>query len=726
MADKSRLLIIDNMDSFTYNLVQMIEELGCTDYRVIRSNHLNLDQIRRFSRILISPGPGLPGDFPQMCRVIEEFGPSTPILGICLGHQAIAEIYGGRLNNLDQVNHGITTTLNIICPNDYLFEGLSSGEKVGLYHSWEVDANTLPESLEVTSVNEKGAVLSLRHREYDVRGVQFHPESMMTPSGSRILKNWLCKAGFFFLLFISCQRGYDRVDTNLVFRYNEAASITSLDPAFARDQANIWVVNQLFNGLAQLNDKMEVLPCIARSWDVSEDGLQYLFHLRGNVFFQDDDCFPGGKGRAVKASDFIYSFKRICNPETVSPGAWVFNNLDSVQPFQAINDSTLIIRMARPFPPFLGLLTMQYCTVIPEEAILYYGSGFRNRPVGTGPFHLAIWKEGVKLVLKRNPRYFEFENGRQLPFLEAVSITFLADKQAAFLQFVQGKLDFMSGIDPSYKDELLTSEGTLNPKYSNRFHLITQPYLNTEYLGILVDTTITGVKTSPLKSRLFRQAINYAFDRHKMIAFLRNNIGTPGTFGIIPPGMPGFDSSRRWYDYQPDRTRVLLEQAGYKNGIEMPPVTLVSTPDYLDVCKYIQHEVSEAGIVLNIEVNPPAAVKEMKAMAKIPFFRASWIADYPDAENYLSLFYSPNFCPRGPNYTHYSNPTYDRLFEAAMSMIDDSLRFSKYRDIESLMMEDSPVIILYYDEVLRFVANNVHGIGSNPMNLLILKRVLKD
>jgi peptide/nickel transport system substrate-binding protein len=168
-----------------------------------------------------------------------------------------------------------------------------------------------------------------------------------------------------------------------------------------------------------------------------------------------------------------------------------------------------------------------------------------------------------------------------------------------------------------------------------------------------------------------------------------------------------------------------MASAGFPEGKGLNPITLTSTAEYLDICKYIQHQVSGIGIDLKIEVSPPAAVKEMKAEAKLPFFRASWIADYPDAENYLSMFYSKNFCPKGPNYTHFSNADFDRLYEKSMSIVNDSLRFSYYRQMEKIMMEEAPVVILYYDQVLRFVRKNVHGLGINPMNLLTLKRVRK-
>jgi len=531
----------------------------------------------------------------------------------------------------------------------------------------------------------------------------------------------------FSILVYSCSTGDSRSGLT-VFRYNEAANITTLDPAFAKDQTIIWAANQLYNGLIQLNDQMEILPSVAKSWNISESGVDYFFHLRKDVFFHDSPAFPAGRGRRVVAGDFVFSFNRIIDPKVASPGSWLFNNLSKskeMPAFEAPDDSTLIIHLEQPFPPFLRLLSMQYCSVIPREAIAYYGNEFRRNPVGTGPFIFKMWQEGVKLIFLKNQRYFEIENGLRMPFLDAVAITFVPDKQSAFLEFVKGNLDLMSGIDAVYKDELLTREGRLQPSYSSKINLVTQPYLNTEYLGFMVDRS-NLIMNDNIPAKEIRMAINMAFDRKKMIRYLRNNIGIPGCQGITPKGLPSFDSSHIFYDYDPGRARQLLASAGYPEGVGLPSITLTSTPDYLDICKYIQHQVAGIGIDLKIEVSPPAAVKEMKSEAKLPFFRASWIADYPDAENYLAMFYSRNFCPQGPNYTHFSNPEFDRLYEKSMSTVNDSIRYGYYRAMEKIMMEESPVVILYYDQVLRFVQKNIHGLGSNPMNLLILKHVKKS
>lgn len=550
-----------------------------------------------------------------------------------------------------------------------------------------------------------------------------------------MLKAFLSKTLWFYVtvfllvpLVFSCGRRLDKDRNKTVFRYNESAGITSLDPAFARNQANIWACNQLFNGLVQLDDQLRVQPCIASHWEINDKGTLYTFYLRKDVCFHDADIFPNGKGRIVTAKDVEYSFLRLVDPTVASSGSWVFNQVkhDSFRyAFSAVNDSVFSIELEHPFPPFLSLLSTQYCSVVPHEAIEKYGKEFRRHPVGTGPFQFKMWKEGVKLVMVKNPSYFEKENGKRLPYLDAVAITFIIDKQAAFLEFVKGNLDFMSGIDANYKDEVLTRSGRLNPKYNDRFQLITQPYLNTEYLGFLVDTSSDIMKDNPMRLKLVRQAINYGFDRKKMMRYLRNNIGVPACNGFVPLGMPGFGLKKvKGYDYDPAKARKLLNKAGYKDG-DGPAITLSTNSSYLDICQYIQQQLNEIGFKVKIDVSPPATLREMIAQSKVPFFRGSWIADYPDAENYLSLFYSDNFCPKGPNYTHFSNKRFDKLYQLSSREMNDSIRFGLYREMDQIVMDEAPVVVLYYDQVLRFVRKEVQDLGSNPLNLLTLKRVKK-
>ncbi len=184
-----KILVIDNYDSFTYNLVHYLEDLDC-DVTVYRNDEFELDEIAHFDKILLSPGPGIPDEAGLLKQVIQQYGPTKSIFGVCLGQQAIGEVYGGTLSNLDKVYHGVATNVTKSVNDELLFEGLDNEFEVGRYHSWVVDAN-LPDCLEATSFDENGQVMSLRHKTYDVRGVQFHPESVLTPNGKKMLENWV-------------------------------------------------------------------------------------------------------------------------------------------------------------------------------------------------------------------------------------------------------------------------------------------------------------------------------------------------------------------------------------------------------------------------------------------------------------------------------------------------------------------------------------------------------
>lgn len=526
-------------------------------------------------------------------------------------------------------------------------------------------------------------------------------------------------------LWTGCRQQQNNAD-KMIFHYNEASGIQSLDPAYASGQAAIWACNQLFNGLVDMDDSLHIVPAIAKSWKISEDGRTYTFILRDDVFFHQTDnyCFNGK--RRVTAQDFVYSFSRILNSDVASPGAWIFQKVKRDKHdnpcFIALNDTTFQIQLQESFPPFLGILTMKYCSVVPREVVEKFGKDFRNHPVGTGPFKFQLWQEGVKLVMRRNPDYFEKdEQGQQLPYLDAVAVSFIVDKQSVFMEFMKGSLDFMSGLEACYKDALLTKEGDLNPEYAGKIKLITGPYLNTEYLGFMLKK---GDKDNPLLDKRVRQAINYGFDRTKMMKYLRNNVGYPGTAGFVPRGMASYNPKRTGgYDYDPKKAARLLVEAGYPNGKGLPPISVSVSASYADLIQYMQHELANLGIELKLDVVQAAQQRQMMRNYQLPFFRGSWIADYPDAENYMALFYSSNLQPSGSNYTHYVNPDFDKLYEASQHCSDEAMRNDYYTRMDSMMMADAPVVVLYYDKVIRFVRAEVSGMASNPVNMLDLRRV---
>lgn len=185
-----KVLVIDNYDSFVYNLVHYLEELNC-EVTVIRNDRFLIEELETYDKILLSPGPGIPDEAGQLKKVIEHYDATKSILGVCLGQQAIGEVYGGGIENLSEVFHGVATSTTIIVDDEVLFKGLDKEIEVGRYHSWVVSRDNFPEELEITSVDENGQIMSLRHRKYDVRGVQFHPESVLTPNGKKIIKNWV-------------------------------------------------------------------------------------------------------------------------------------------------------------------------------------------------------------------------------------------------------------------------------------------------------------------------------------------------------------------------------------------------------------------------------------------------------------------------------------------------------------------------------------------------------
>ena len=527
-----------------------------------------------------------------------------------------------------------------------------------------------------------------------------------------------CFNTFLVIIFIcSCNSKKD-FDDHLIFRYNEHKNINSLDPAFAKDLADIWGVHQLFNGLVQMDSTLKVTPSIAKSWTVSQDALTYDFTIRDDVFFHKHQLFGTDSTRVVKAQDFEYSFKRILDPKLASPGSWVFQKVDN---FKAINDTIFRIKLKQAFPAFLGLLTMKYCSVVPKEITEYYGSEFRSNPIGTGPFKFKRWEENIKLVLRRNNNYFESDSkGNQLPYLEAIAITFLPDKQSEFLQFAQGNIDFVSGLDDSYKDEILTESGVLKARYQKDVSMLKAPYLNTEYLAFYLPS-----KLNEVQSKLLREAINYGFDREKMITYLRNGIGIPAQGGFIPKGLPGHQT-KTGFTYQPELAKQLIEQFKTETGIQNPELTLTTNSNYLSFCEYIQKQMELLGLKINVDVIPSSSLKDAKSKGQLDFFRASWVADYPDAENYLSLFYSKNLTPYGSNYTHYQNPIFDAYYEQSLSETNLDIRTELYQKMDSMIIKDAPIVPLYYDEVVRFKRKNVSRLGINPINLLELKRVRKS
>jgi oligopeptide transport system substrate-binding protein len=539
----------------------------------------------------------------------------------------------------------------------------------------------------------------------------------------QVYKIFLC--AFVSLWLISCNT-HQHPDKK-IFRYNEITGIASLDPAFAKNQSIMWAIHQLYNTLIEVDANMQLKPSLAKTWEFSPDNKTIIFHLRNDVFFQDDVCFANGKGRKLNAADVAFSFNRIIDKNTASPGGWIFNNrVDSITPFTAINDSTFQLKLQSPFQPIIGILSMQYCSIVPHEAVEKYGNDFRRHPVGTGAFAFVAWEEGQALVLKKNEHYFEKDaEGKPLPYLDGIKINFYDSKATEFLEFQQNRLDFINDIDASFKDELLTKTGNLKKEWDNTIELQKHAYLNIEYFGILADTTNVLLKNSPLKLLKIRQAINYGIDRKKMMLYLRNSIGTAAESGFVPQGLPSFNAEIvKGYNFDPTKAKALLKEAGFAEGKNLPEIKLLTIPIYANLASYVANELKQIGINVKVEAIQKSLLLEQTSKSQALFFRGSWIADYPDAENYLSVFYSKN--PAPPNYTRFKSDAFDKLYELALEETNDSLRYDLYRSMDKIIVANAPVVPLWYDMVIHLVHKNVHGFETNSLNMLELRWAKKD
>ena len=523
----------------------------------------------------------------------------------------------------------------------------------------------------------------------------------------------------FVLLLHSCK---NEISDRKIFRLNQVQNVESLDPAFAKNLNIMWHVHFIYNRLIEFDQKKNPTPSLAKSWTISPDRLTYTFHLQNAVFFHPNEAFPNGQGRRMTAKDVEYSFYRIIDEKTASSGAWIFNDrVDDHQPFLALDDTTFQLKLKRPFNPMLGILSMQYCSIVPHEVVEKWGKDFRAHPCGTGPFVLQDWEESVAVTYRKNTNYWEKDSlGNTLPYIDGIKVTQVDSKSTEFLMFMQGKLDFMNGIDASFKDQVMNKDGSLKAEYQEKVELKKSPYLNVEYLGFLLNEEKNPQKI--LLNKQLRKAINNGFDRRKLVTYLRNNIGIPAEAGMIPAGLAGYDSSLvKGYTYQPEIAKKIIQDLKQKNGGSLPAITLLSNDNYSDRCNFIASQLSNLGLEIIVEILQPSLLREQMSNEQAPFFWGTWIADYPDAESYLTMFYGKNGAP--PNYTRFHNDEYDRLYEQSLVETNEEKKLEMYMMMDRIIIEEAPCVPLFYDEVLHFIQKRVKNWNTNNLNLLELKEV---
>lgn len=519
-------------------------------------------------------------------------------------------------------------------------------------------------------------------------------------------------------LFFSCSDGPASSEVRLL-TYNASDGVRSLDPGRATDLESMWVVDQLYEGLLELDQELEVKPALAEAWSVSADGLSYGFRLRRGAVFHD--------GSAVTAMDVVESFRRLLDASQALPGRWVLSDLRGEGGMEVLREDSLVLHLARPQPVFPGLLATPHASIL-------RGGGWQGQPdtedLGSGPFELKGWLPETAMVLRRFAHYWMRDaEGVTLPYIEGVRIEFNREPGAEFLGFRLGRYDFVSNLDPEWVKAMRNDEGQWSPEWEGRVSMHQVPFLRTDYIGCLVDSAALATGGFPVMPMEVRRAMSMAVDRAALVRELRAGQAEPAT-GFVPPGMPGFSSAERParpdLEFRPEEARQLLSDQGI--GPEPPlrrltGLVLGSKAETADLAAALQHAWAEFGIDVEIDIAPSTVDAERVARSQVPLFRKSWLADYADAENFMGLFHPDRWCPAGPNYTRFSDDAVTAMLDSAQGMQPGSGREAVLREAESRVLDAMPVIPLWHDQVVHLVSTQWEGWSVSPTNRHDLRRV---
>jgi ABC-type transport system substrate-binding protein len=518
-----------------------------------------------------------------------------------------------------------------------------------------------------------------------------------------------------------------------------SARVRGFDPAKVSDVASAKAIQLVYETLLQiayLDRPYRLEPLLLETMpERSMDGLRYTFRLRRGIYFADDPCFPGGKGREVTAEDVIYAIKRIADRKVASSGWWAFENriagLDAfreasggdaptdyerpVEGLVARDRYTIEVTLVNPFPQFLWVLAMHYAAVVPREAVEYYGERFSSRPVGTGPYRLAEWRRNYRMIFERNPKWRETKRtdgyptagepgdeaagllayaGRPLPLIDRIVMSVVADPATQWLMFLRGELD-ETEISRDNWGVVMDESGALRSDLAARgIRLSVAPQLRINYIGFNMDDPVVG------PNRALRQALTLAFNTDEWIRL--HNGRVKRALGPIPSALPGYEPDYQPFAFNLERARARLAEAGYPGGRD--PRTGRRLELTLELGRADDIELRQAaeliaaffermGVVLRLSFNNGPAFFEKLERGQAQMFYVGWLGDYPDAENFLQCLYGPN-ADGGPNRANYRNPDFDRLFERARVMEDSPERTALYSALARIAIDDCPWIFV--------------------------------
>ena len=516
----------------------------------------------------------------------------------------------------------------------------------------------------------------------------------------------------------------------------------------AGEVSSSMAIARIYEGLLEydyLTRPYKVKPLLAQAMPlISEDGLVYTFKLRKGIYFQDDPCFPEGMGRELEAADFIYSILRVADVKNASSGFWAFGGrikgIDAfheaskkpeptdygmvVEGLQALDRYTLQITLDEAYPQLLYILAMHYAFAVPHEGVEYYGKGFVNHPVGTGPYKLVEWRRNSRIEFERNPKWAETgrvesypsegtpaqeaagllkDAGEQLPFVDRVVQYVIDDTTTAWMMFLSGQLG-ASAISRDNWDAVITGDKQLNDTLAKRkIDLISSPTLDIYYIGFNWVDPVVGESSDPgqdERNRKLRQALSCAYDFEQMNQFMNYRLHPIG--GPIPQPLAGSLKEPSPYAFNLEKAKQLLVEAGYPEGIDQATGRrLVLTMELGSADSNTRQSMElmadmyqKIGIVLKASYNTWPSFIEKMNRRQAQMFRLGWVADYPDAENFLQLFYSKNESP-GPNHSNYRNASIDRFYEQIRTMQDTPERTAIYEEMAGIIIEDCPWIYMF-------------------------------
>lgn len=532
------------------------------------------------------------------------------------------------------------------------------------------------------------------------------------------------------LVIAGCKRKATWERGKKVAHLSVRAKLGTLDPTRSSSSYDGQVQAQIYEGLytyKYLVRPYELEPLLAKAMpEVSADGLTYTIDLRERVFFHDDKCFEGGKGRELVANDFVYSIKRMADDQNQPTGWWIYTDrivgLDAFQkrmsergdaPFdwdanveglQAIGKYRFQIKLVRPFPQMLYVLAMNYAFAIPRECAEYYGKTFTDRAIGTGPFMLRTWTRGSRIILDKNPTYRdayypseaspEFQHlledaGKKIPFLDAIVYHVYEQDQPMWLKFRVGDID-MTQLPAEYHEAVFDEDLTLRKSFIEEgvknYNL---PLLDLIYRGFNMDDPVVGQGE---KAKYLRQAISLAFNATEINDAFYNNscvlYDAP-----VPPGLDsyveGITSPYRGPDIE--KAKTLMVKAGYPGGKGLPPIQLDTSvsSNSAEQAEMLARALGRIGVNLEVNLNSFAELSNKLKKKKAQMFGLAWGADYPDAENFLQLFYGPNEAP-GSNNFNYKNPAYDALYNESRTLQPSPERTAVYQKMREILIEDVP------------------------------------